>query len=390
MRKRLNGQWILGLVLMLIILLTACGQNAEKKWQEQYDLGVRYLSEGNYEEAIIAFTAAIEIDPKRYEAYEYLINSYINMQEFSNARMCLLNGLDNTESQELLAQAKELGWYVPNPDDEVEWHDKTFEEMLRQGLGKPNGSIFVRELEQIESLTILGNTHIYINEESNHTWTSPQVGLHYYTVDGVDYYEQGQITSLQDLMWFPNLKTLTVDANQITDLAPLAGCPALEELSLNCNNIDDISPLAALTELKSLALRYNRIQDISSVSQMTKLTYLGVSANQIYDISSLKFLTNLENLNLWNNQITDISAIAPLTALTVLRISDNQISDISPLAGMTKLKYLSISNNQISDITPLSGLEKLETLHTSGNRIRNWSPITHLPEGVVTGMNQQN
>ena len=273
--------------------------------------------------------------------------------------MCLLNGLDHTESQELLAQAKELGWYVPNPDDEVEWHDKAFEGMLRQGLGKPNGSIFVRELEQIESLTILGNTHIYINEESNHTWTSPQVGLHYYTVDGVDYYEQGQITSLQDLMWFPNLKTLTVDANQITDLAPLAGCPALEELSLNCNNIDDISPLAALTELKSLALRYNRIQDISSVSQMT-------------------------------NQITDISAIAPLTALTVLRISDNQISDISPLAGMTKLKYLSISNNQISDITPLSGLEKLETLHTSGNRIRNWSPITHLPEGVVTGMNQQN
>lgn len=28
-------------------------------------MGVRYLSEGNYEEAIIAFTAAIEIDPKQ-------------------------------------------------------------------------------------------------------------------------------------------------------------------------------------------------------------------------------------------------------------------------------------------------------------------------------------
>lgn len=38
-------------------------------WQEQYDLGVRYLSEGNYEEAIIAFTAAIEIDPKQAPAY---------------------------------------------------------------------------------------------------------------------------------------------------------------------------------------------------------------------------------------------------------------------------------------------------------------------------------
>ena len=37
-------------------------------WQEQYDLGVRYLSDGNYEDAIIAFTAAIEIDPKKPQA----------------------------------------------------------------------------------------------------------------------------------------------------------------------------------------------------------------------------------------------------------------------------------------------------------------------------------
>ena len=51
--------------LMLVLGLCACGQSAQAKWQEQYDLGTRYLSEGNYEEAIIAFTAAIDIDPKR-------------------------------------------------------------------------------------------------------------------------------------------------------------------------------------------------------------------------------------------------------------------------------------------------------------------------------------
>lgn len=56
-------------VLVVALVLTACGQNIEAKWQEQYDLGVRYLSDGNYEEAIIAFTAAIEIDSKRAEAY---------------------------------------------------------------------------------------------------------------------------------------------------------------------------------------------------------------------------------------------------------------------------------------------------------------------------------
>ena len=55
----------------VLLLLTACGQNAEAAWQEQYDLGVRYLSEGSYEEAVIAFTAAIDIDPKRADEKMY-------------------------------------------------------------------------------------------------------------------------------------------------------------------------------------------------------------------------------------------------------------------------------------------------------------------------------
>ena len=57
----------IGAMLSVILLfgLCACGKKeTAATWQEQYDLGVRYLSEGNYEEAIIAFTAAIEIDPK--------------------------------------------------------------------------------------------------------------------------------------------------------------------------------------------------------------------------------------------------------------------------------------------------------------------------------------
>ena len=63
---------IVNFLLALAILagVTACSGPADTQsepqgptWQEQYELGVRYLSEGNYEEAIIAFTAAIEIEP---------------------------------------------------------------------------------------------------------------------------------------------------------------------------------------------------------------------------------------------------------------------------------------------------------------------------------------
>ena len=45
------------LAALLLLSLAACG--GKDAWQEQYDLGMRYLNDGNYEEAIIAFTTAI-------------------------------------------------------------------------------------------------------------------------------------------------------------------------------------------------------------------------------------------------------------------------------------------------------------------------------------------
>ena len=76
------------LLLTLVLLLTLCGcgqKGSAPSWQEQYDLGVRYLSDGNYEEAIIAFTAAIKIDSKRPEAYSGLANTYIAMGDYNKA-----------------------------------------------------------------------------------------------------------------------------------------------------------------------------------------------------------------------------------------------------------------------------------------------------------------
>lgn len=54
------------------------GNGAEEAmdWQSQYELGVRLLNEGNYEEAILAFTAAIEIDPNRKELYLFRGDAY--------------------------------------------------------------------------------------------------------------------------------------------------------------------------------------------------------------------------------------------------------------------------------------------------------------------------
>lgn len=102
---------LLPFLLIIAIGLGACSQNQEAQWQEQYDLGIRYLSEGNYEEAIIAFTTAIEIDPKMSETYLALGNLYIELGDYEAAAKILEQGVSNTNDtslQELLDDVKKL------------------------------------------------------------------------------------------------------------------------------------------------------------------------------------------------------------------------------------------------------------------------------------------
>ena len=105
--------------LVICLLLTACGESIEAQWQEQYDLGVRYLSGGNYEEAIIAFTAAIEIDPKRAEAYLKLADTYASLRDFESALSLLQNGIERVNTPDDLMQIlnklemqNEIQWYA--------------------------------------------------------------------------------------------------------------------------------------------------------------------------------------------------------------------------------------------------------------------------------------
>ena len=61
----------IGIVLLLgVFLLTGCKK--EPTWQDQYDLGMKHLEEGDYEEALASFQAAVAIDDKKTEIYTQL------------------------------------------------------------------------------------------------------------------------------------------------------------------------------------------------------------------------------------------------------------------------------------------------------------------------------
>ena len=88
MKKRMIP--MMGMLCLCLGLLACGGKNvaeenmgqsadqtqAQLTWQAQYDLGIRLLNEGNYEDAILAFQAALSIDPRNLEARVALANVY--------------------------------------------------------------------------------------------------------------------------------------------------------------------------------------------------------------------------------------------------------------------------------------------------------------------------
>ena len=95
--------------LYLLLVLAACQK--QPIWQEQYDLGMRYLTESNYEEAILAFTAAIEIDPNQPDAYVYLIQTYLATGDVEKAEATRLQGYEATGNIRL-GQSVSSGWII--------------------------------------------------------------------------------------------------------------------------------------------------------------------------------------------------------------------------------------------------------------------------------------
>ena len=126
------------ILLAFVIALSGCSRknNAYTAWQEQYDLGVRYLSEGNYEEAIIAFTAAIEIDPKKVDAYIGISDAYCALARYEEAVDVLKQGYEITNDVKLKERYEEV-YMSQLPDEYIEILSVTYD---LDAIGEVNGT----------------------------------------------------------------------------------------------------------------------------------------------------------------------------------------------------------------------------------------------------------
>ena len=204
------------------------------------------------------------------------------------------------------------------------------------------------------------------------------------------------VDSLQDLVFFPNLETLTLgeygdNIPPITTMDGVENCTKLTSLTIlygpdknysaiaflpnlnkferrfgnDYNNI--ITILKSCENLETLVLKNLNITNMKEMKEFYALKYLDLSNNNITKIEGLENLTNLENLYLPNNKITKIEGLENLTNLKILYLVNNNIEDITPLSANTKLMTLNLKTNpQIDGNRSNYTGEKLEALNKIG------------------------
>ena len=129
----------------------------------------------------------------------------------------------------------------------------------------------------------------------------------------IDIDKKGDLTSLEGLQYFTELKTLNIEnCKKIKNLDPINNLVNLEHLYIkNCDNIEDVSFLKKLENLKQFCLINSRNVkgNLSVLERFKKLESLCLNGCNLRD-SDIRVLGNLKHLKevyLGNNQITDIS-----------------------------------------------------------------------------------
>lgn len=99
---------ILGLIIMMVMSsLSGCSRKNTADVNEKLELAVKYLSEQNYEQAILAYQEVIKIDSKNVKAYKGMSLAYQMQAKPDQAEQALQDGLNalpqNTELQLAMA-----------------------------------------------------------------------------------------------------------------------------------------------------------------------------------------------------------------------------------------------------------------------------------------------
>ncbi len=97
---------VVAIAVVSYLLLSGSGVKAQAA--EQLKLGNRYLEEMDYEQAVVAFTKTIEIDPSNVDAYLGASMAYAALENYQEAVNILESGYETTEAPQITERGQEV------------------------------------------------------------------------------------------------------------------------------------------------------------------------------------------------------------------------------------------------------------------------------------------
>ena len=165
---------------------------------------------------------------------------------------------------------------------------------------------------------------------------------------------QANITNLEGINNFSNLKKLNFNNNQIS-LLNISNLNSLKILSASANEITSID-LSNNIQLVDVDVSINQLQSID-VSNLFNLKRLQIYLNQLTSISVTENL-QLEELNIKNNQISNLDVLVN-SNLKKLDCGENPISSID-ISQNLNLEILNIDNTNVASIDVSQNINMIE------------------------------
>ncbi|MDY2881468.1 MAG: chitobiase/beta-hexosaminidase C-terminal domain-containing protein [Romboutsia timonensis] len=184
-RKKI-GILIIAIVIAISSIFIYKGAIAPKLYDKYLNTGIKYLMDGQYEEAILAFDKAIKIEPKTTEARVYQAKAYVGNEELDKAVNVLeeVQNIDMT-NEELLKEILEI---LNEIDSDIAYE---FLDRFIQSIGKDNISQGIKDIldssNEVPSEPIADPAPgTYVNDISVKLKSDKmKVGhSYYYTLDG--------------------------------------------------------------------------------------------------------------------------------------------------------------------------------------------------------------
>lgn len=246
---------------------------------------------------------------------------------------------------------------------EYHFREPLIEEAVRKQLDLATGPVTLKDLEKVTELHIFG---LQIFSSDDEVWFKGQYPWIYDTdmrESGL-YEQKGTISSLEDILYMPNLDTLSLYRQQISDISLLEGT-AIRHLGLGYNPLTDLTPLEGNTAVVSLNLACLDLTDTALFATLPNLARLDLSDTRITDLSGLE-QCQIEYLNLFGLTLNDYGKLQKLPYLQHLILDHLSPDIIDAMAGMplTRLEFFYSNTLKLDE---LSVFPKLQYLFFRGN-----------------------